>query len=144
MVDFHEKLPEASPCLTEPIPASCKADLALAKAGPNSDRSSTSGIMCLRRQGKNGQETKVCAEEVGGDTSGAEQREFWEGFTLEMFRDDRGIPFWSTRKCTSPRPEEEESVETTFDELIAAPVPNSPVLMRVDGGLGGRENKELN
>lgn len=33
-------------------------------------------------------------------------------------------------------------MQTTLDELTTAPIPNSPVLMRVDRGAGGREKKE--
>ena len=44
-----EKLPEASLCPTEPMPADSKMDPPLAKAEPISDGGSNSGITDLRR-----------------------------------------------------------------------------------------------
>jgi len=77
-----QKLP---PCLTEPMPASSKMDLLLAKAEPISDSGSASGITCLRRGKKNLQweegvtirvrnnsaDTKVSEEGGGGGAPAA-------------------------------------------------------------------------
>ncbi|GAB0186125.1 mitochondrial enolase superfamily member 1 [Grus japonensis] len=84
-VRCHHKLP---PCVTEPIPASSKMDLPLAKAEPISDSGSTSGITYLRKGKKllcnsswerrvrihernNSADTKVSEEGGGGGAPGA-------------------------------------------------------------------------
>lgn len=52
MGGFYEKLPEASPCLAEPIPGGSKMDMLLAKAEPVRNDSNASVLTDLKRKKK--------------------------------------------------------------------------------------------